>query len=772
MLLTLCSSSPVVNTTWIQADAPTSFSLNGTIGSTSLPFSWQAGALGNPDEISYTIVCSTDTSATDCINPGGTVVEQPGFARGAESGVIIGLNASTGYTCWVKAVNPAGANCSTGEVVTTAPPLLSEKVISYEEMISVTPSTYTLPAGASNLTYQAQCLSSSATVCDPQATGTGALQPATPLTSPAAISLSGLTNDVPYQCFSVFSYVSDSQTKYACSGPIEAKPFAPPTIDTVISGDQKLTITPSSYSPPNGGSSVNFQVQCLSSSATVCDPLATGTGALQPTPAQSFVSGIPVLGLSNTASYSCFAVVTYTLNSETKYTCSSGVAAMPSPNVPTLVPGQVIAGTQKLTITPSVYVPPAGASNVTYQAQCSQSSATVCTPSAASPSPALSSPAPIVLSNLQNSNIYSCFSVVSYVLNSSVTYTCSEVFKALPYTQPADLEPKQVVSLDQSMNVYVASYSGIPAQTNVQYQVQCLNSTATVCNPLATGSGALSPTTASSVDGYKQVAGLTTDTAYQCFSVVSYTLINIDSTPIGTRYTCSSPFEVIFAAVPTLQTKKVIAGISKVTITPDAYTPPSQVAGATVSYQVQCFDSASSYCDLVNDNASPATPLTSPGLIALTGLTNGKTEYCFSVVSYTYNSGVRYACSDAFQTRPFAMGTASTVKTNLGAVECDTTGLTSGQGYKIRGQVFNTNVISGSTTCDLFATGPTTNAPGAPYISQGTEYSGTSIVIIPQDQQAGYAPGTYKCLFIIESQLAGEKKWSCSDFSTNSVTYP
>lgn len=104
MLLTLCSSSPVVNTTWIQADAPTSFSLDGTIESTSLPFSWQDGAVGNPEE-TYTIICSTNTAASSCVSPGGTVVEETGIARGTQQGNVTGMTADTEYACWVKAAN-------------------------------------------------------------------------------------------------------------------------------------------------------------------------------------------------------------------------------------------------------------------------------------------------------------------------------------------------------------------------------------------------------------------------------------------------------------------------------------------------------------------------------------------------------------------------------------------------------------------------------------------------------------------------------------------
>ncbi|KAI8103421.1 hypothetical protein M9435_004760 [Picochlorum sp. BPE23] len=540
----VCSQLPVTNRTWIQAGEPTSF-VQGQIGSTSVEFSWLDGLEGYPSE-TYSIICTTNTAATDCTNPGGTVVEESGIGAGVENGVVTGLSAGISYKCWAKAVNGAGEVCSDSITLSTTSQLNTKAVIASNQSVSITPDTFAPPSGGSNVTYQVQCLDSSATVCDPQATGTGALQPATPLTDPAAINLAGLTNDVSYQCFSVMSYTDTSSTlKYACSGPIEVKPFAKPVVDKVIAGDQKLTISPIAYTAPSGGSDVKYQVQCLNLTATTCDPLATGIGALQPTSAQSFVSGIPVSDLTNDIPYACFVVVTYTLNSETKYTCSGGAAAAPTASVPTLVPGQVIAGTKKITITPNVFTPPAGTSNVTYQVQCFQVTTNACNlNSALSPSVPLTSPAPIVLTNLNDRSTYSCFSVVSYVLNSSMIYGCSDVYNAVPNTEPqvltaSDVSPASATSAD----IQVATYTSFAAASNIQYQTQCLSSSATVCNPTVTsGTGAVQPSTASSTSGTFTVPGLTNGTTYQCFSVISYTY-SIDS---QLKYTCSAPYEYLF----------------------------------------------------------------------------------------------------------------------------------------------------------------------------------------------------------------------------------
>ena len=178
---------------------------------------------------------------------------------------------------------------------------------------------YTAPAGASSVTYQVQCLSSSASVCNPQATGTGALQPSPGQSSLSGILITGLTNDVSYQCFSVASYTLNSATYYACSGPATATPFGEPQVNTVTSASQKLTVTPSSYTAPSGGSNVKYQVQCLSQSATICDLSATGTGALLPSPSQSSTAAIEVTGLTDNTIYQCFSVVTYDLNGNAVY---------------------------------------------------------------------------------------------------------------------------------------------------------------------------------------------------------------------------------------------------------------------------------------------------------------------------------------------------------------------------------------------------------------------------------------------------------------------
>lgn len=742
----VCSSTPVINTTWIQAGAPTSL-VSGTIGSTSVPFSWQDGAAGNPVE-SYTIVCSTATSASDCVSPGGTVKEQPGIPRGVESGTVSGLSGSTAYKCWVKAVNPVGETCSSGQLVTTAPSLLGAQVVTYDQSVSITPSAYTPPGGATNLTYQAQCLDASATVCNPQASGTGALQPSPGSSSPVPLSVSGLTNDVLYQCFAVVSYTLNSETKYVCSGPVQAKPFTAPGAlppQSVVSGDQKLIITPSTFTAPSGAANIAYQVQCLGASATLCDPLASGTGALQPSTAQSNPSAITVPGLTNNALYQCFSVVTYTLNAMTQYTCSPAFAAIPA-LPPTLSTAGVIAGTQRIIITPDSYSLPAGTSNITYQVQCFQSLTSVCNPNyGLLPSPGLSSLGPIEVGSLNDRSLYSCFSVVSYMLNSSQRYTCSDVFQALSYTQPVDLTAQGVVSQDQKMTVYVAAYTNLPAQQNVEYQVQCLDSSATVCNPAATGSGAVQPSTAQSYAGFKIVPGLTTNTTYQCFSVISYTYSS------ALKYTCSNPFQVISAPEPTLTTQKVLASSGKISITPDAYTGPS--GASNIGYQVQCFGSSSVVCDLVNTAATPSTPLTSPGAIPVTGLSNNQIQYCFSVVSYDVNGTTSYTCSAAFEAVPF---TNPSTLTSSNVVSGNQTLTITPTSYSPPSSTSNVQyqvqcLDSSATVCNPLATGT-----GA--LQPTTAQSSLSPIVVSSLTNGV----TYKCFTVVTYLLNSNTKYTCS----------
>ena len=57
-------------------------------------------------------MCTDNTTATDCFNPGGSVVETTGISRATESGTVSGLTAGTPYRCWVKAVNSVGTVCS------------------------------------------------------------------------------------------------------------------------------------------------------------------------------------------------------------------------------------------------------------------------------------------------------------------------------------------------------------------------------------------------------------------------------------------------------------------------------------------------------------------------------------------------------------------------------------------------------------------------------------------------------------------------------------
>ena len=153
---------------------------------------------------------------------------------------------------------------------------------------------------------------------------------------------------------------------------------------------------------------------------------------------------------------------------------------------------------------------------------------------------------------MNDRSVYSCFSVVGFMLNSSRMYTCSDVFKAMPYTQPGDLTAPGVISQGQNMTIYVAGYSTNAGQSNVTYQVQCLDSSASVCNPVATGSGALQPSTPQSDAGFILIPGLTTGTTYQCFSVISYTYSS------ALKYTCSDPYQVISAPEPTLTTQNVL----------------------------------------------------------------------------------------------------------------------------------------------------------------------------------------------------------------------
>jgi len=167
----------------------------------------------------------------------------------------------------------------------------------------------------------------------------------------------------------------------------------------------------------------------------------------------------------------------------------------------------------------------------------------------------LSSPEPIVISGSDRST-YSCFSVNSFTYGGQTVYSCSSVFKATPYTQPATLTGSDISAASATTaDIAVASYTSLAGVTQdvTDYQAQCLNSTATVCDPAITsGPGALAPATPSTTPGTFTVSDLVDETTYQCFSVISYQ-------KDGLKYTCSEPYQYNFTKPPTFTGPKGIA---------------------------------------------------------------------------------------------------------------------------------------------------------------------------------------------------------------------
>jgi hypothetical protein len=308
------------------------------------------------------------------------VVQETGIPRGTQVSGISGLTQATEYRCWAIATNAVGSSCSTPIDVYTAAELTTQRVIAGDQTVSIYVPEYTGAPNGTSVGYQVQCLSASATQCQPQATGPEALQPSTPATSANVTAVTGLLNDVTYQCFSVASITYNSETIYACSGPFEVKPFTQPNITALTFGDTQVLVTTGEYVAPFGATDVRYQAQCRSSGSSLCDPSDTGSAALQPgTPGLNFGT-TAVTGLTNNVTVDCFVVVSYTLSSGTKYTCSDASLAVATDVVPTLPTENVIASSGKLTITPTTFDPPTGGTNVEYQVQCFQSITTSCNP--------------------------------------------------------------------------------------------------------------------------------------------------------------------------------------------------------------------------------------------------------------------------------------------------------------------------------------------------------------------------------------------------------
>lgn len=413
----------------------------------------------------------------------------------------------------------------------TEPTLSSTKVLASDQTLTISPNTYTPPSGTTNVLYRVQCLSSSATICDPLATSTGAMVPTAGQSNVSAITISGLTNNLEYKCFSVVSYDLGSGKRYTCSESYSSATtqVSPVLTNPFVLGNNQVFITPTAYTLPTPASDVKYQVQCLSASETECDLQAASPGTLQPTTAQATLDAITVSGLTNTVEYKCFSVVSYKVGADTTYTCSGGISAVPDP-IPTLVTGQVVAATQKITIKTASFSFPGPATNNTYLAQCSSTPISLCNPSAQS-SAGFSAPGSIELSSLTDGTEYSCFSMVSFIRNSRTYFSCSSEFKAIPFGQPV-LTEANVRDEDKQVSIFhQTSYTPPSGASNIQYQAQCLNSTATVCDPLGTGSGALTAATTNYTAIV--VSGLTNWQPYKCFYVVSY---NVTS---GLKYTCS-----------------------------------------------------------------------------------------------------------------------------------------------------------------------------------------------------------------------------------------
>jgi len=208
-------SDPVTETSLKDAGAPTNVSLTNAT-TTSMSFSWTDGAEGVPQE-SYNITCTTDTSSTDCQNPGGSVQSVTGISRGTEQGTVTGLTPGTQYKCWVVATNAAGSVCSDPVTKTSlkdagAPTITSVVQGRKSSIVDVTwqPGSDSIPSAA-DPAFFVTCVSSGA-ACPTPAFDENRPSGAT------TTQVTGLSANVTYTCYVIASNAAGNPV---CSSPTQ-----------------------------------------------------------------------------------------------------------------------------------------------------------------------------------------------------------------------------------------------------------------------------------------------------------------------------------------------------------------------------------------------------------------------------------------------------------------------------------------------------------------------------------------------------------------------
>ena len=283
-------------------------------------------ANGNARSLTYQMQCldASSTSPTEC-DETGAWVEVPYLPI---EEVVGSLTPNTNYACFVAAtyVENAVTQYVCSEPFALTPTAVAAPTVAVaagtNPQTDIDVSGTSTNGNAVGLTYQVQCQELAGPTpyeCDP----TGIWVTATDLATGATVS--GLTANTEYVCFTAATWQENTVTQYECSGPsamILTAPAGPTNPQATIVGvadpTTQLMVT---ATPPDAGEGVTltFKVQCLPATGPGTPSTCNENAAWQIT--ADLAAGEVVDGLSPDTQYYCFAAATYNDGGE-QYLCS------------------------------------------------------------------------------------------------------------------------------------------------------------------------------------------------------------------------------------------------------------------------------------------------------------------------------------------------------------------------------------------------------------------------------------------------------------------
>ena len=498
------------------------------VGSTNVAISFTPGTPGVPSE-TYQISCYSAGSPCPTVNPpiGISVFT----LRSSPSGIVQGLTAQTGYTCYVIAQNNAGRQCSTPiPIVTTngvqqegtqTPPrfLLPVPTADLTDVSWLALWSNGVPIGNPLATYTISCYLSAGA---PNTCPSFPIINAPPVAVQATVPTPGATSFLvtggfsPGTQYTCFMYGFDAQWGYTtCSNAATFTTLQLPSAPT-LTGAATATATSwtAQWTPPTtiGIPAASYIVRCFDS---VAFPAPTCT---TPGPSVSQTSGVgttsTVLTLTPNTNYNCFVAAANTLG---EGGCSASFAVSTPPLAPS-TPVWTIPINQPTTVTWSAQWSrgiPLGVPAESFIINCYDPTLTP-TPNCQVDVPVVSTTAAAgatskTLTGLTQSTTYTCF---IYGTNEATPgggiSACSTGVTVTTATPPG--APSGVAATLVSGRIYSISWTlGTAALPNTEsYQAQCSVS------PVSCGGAAV----ASSVPITRPASGTTAS-------------VNIDLTNLG-----------------------------------------------------------------------------------------------------------------------------------------------------------------------------------------------------------------------------------------------